>query len=66
MPRIFRSYESIKSVKQLDEYIQKAADERQDLQDKVKAIDKEISLILSLIVLQSMFLYLLFSNKKGG
>jgi relaxase/mobilization nuclease family protein len=66
MPRIFRSYESIKSVKQLDDYIRKAADERQDLQDKVKAIDKEISSILSLIVLQSMFLYLLFSNKKGG
>ena len=42
MPRIFRSYESIKSVKQLDEYIQKAADERQNLQDKIKAIDKEI------------------------
>jgi len=40
MPRIFRSYESIKSVKQLDEYIQKAADERQNLQDKIKVIDK--------------------------
>ena len=42
MPRIFRSYESIKSVKQLDEYIQKAADERQNLQDKIKVIDKEM------------------------
>ena len=51
MPRIFRSYESIKSVKQLDEYIQKAADERQNLQDKIKVIDKEISSILSLIIL---------------
>lgn len=32
----------IKSVKQLDEYIQKAADERQNIQDKIKAIDKEM------------------------
>ena len=32
----------IKSVKQLDEYIQKAADERQNLQEKIKAIDKEM------------------------
>jgi len=32
----------IKSVKQLDEYIQKAADERQNLQDKIKVIDIEI------------------------
>lgn len=32
----------IKSVKQLDEYIQKTADERQSLQDKIKAIDKEM------------------------
>ena len=35
----------IKSVKQLDEYIQKAADERQNLQDKIKVIDKEMLLL---------------------
>ncbi|MDY5437308.1 relaxase/mobilization nuclease domain-containing protein [Peptostreptococcus porci] len=39
---IFLREQGIKSVKQLDEYIQKAADERQDLQDKIKAIDKEM------------------------
>ncbi|HEO5621626.1 TPA: relaxase/mobilization nuclease domain-containing protein [Streptococcus agalactiae] len=32
----------IKSVKQLDEYIQKSADERQNIQEKIKAIDKEM------------------------
>ena len=48
---IFLREQGIKSVMQLDEYIQKAADERQDLQGKVKVIDKEISSILSLIVL---------------
>ena len=32
----------IKSVKQLDEYIQKAADKRQNIQEKIKAIDKEM------------------------
>ena len=32
----------IKSVKQLDEYIQTAADERQNIQEKIKAIDKEM------------------------
>lgn len=32
----------IKSVKQFDEYIQKAADERQNIQDKIKAIDKKM------------------------
>ncbi len=31
----------IKSVKQLDEYIQKATDERQNIQDKINMIDKE-------------------------
>ncbi|WP_456305826.1 hypothetical protein [Fusobacterium polymorphum] len=36
-----REYD-IKSVKQLDEYIQKAADERQNLQDKIKTIDKKM------------------------
>ncbi len=35
----------IKSVKQLDEYIQKAADERQNLQDKIKVIDEEMLLL---------------------
>ena len=39
---IFLREQGIKSVKQLNEYIQKAADERQNLQDKIKAIDKEI------------------------
>ena len=39
---IFLKEQGIKSVKQLDEYIQKAADERQNLQDKIKAIDKEM------------------------
>ena len=32
----------IKSVKQLDKYIQKAAGERQNLQDKIKIIDKKM------------------------
>ncbi|MGX7112249.1 relaxase/mobilization nuclease domain-containing protein [Gemella cuniculi] len=35
----------IKSVRQLDEYIQKVADERQNLQDKIKVIDKEMLLL---------------------
>ena len=39
---IFLREQGIKSVKQLDEYIQKAADERQNLQDKIKIIDKEM------------------------
>jgi predicted DNA binding CopG/RHH family protein len=39
---IFLREQGIKSVNQLDEYIQKAADERQNLQDKIKDIDKEI------------------------
>ncbi|WP_165620545.1 relaxase/mobilization nuclease domain-containing protein [Streptococcus equi] len=39
---IFLREQGIKSVKQLDEYIQKAAYERQDLQDKIKTIDKEM------------------------
>ena len=45
MPRIFRSYENIKSVKQLDEFIQKSADERQNLQDKIKVIYNEMLLL---------------------
>ena len=48
---IFIREHGIKSVQQLDEFIQKNADERQNLQDKIKVIDKEISSILSLIVL---------------
>ncbi|WP_329887452.1 relaxase/mobilization nuclease domain-containing protein [Pseudoramibacter sp. HA2172] len=39
---IFLREQGIKSVKKLDGYIQKAADERQSLQDKIKAIDKEM------------------------
>ncbi len=39
---IFIREHGIKSVQQLDEYIQKSADERQHLQDKIKAIDKEM------------------------
>ena len=39
---IFLREQGIKSLKQLDDYIQKAADERQDLQDKIKAIDNEM------------------------
>ena len=39
---IFIREHGIKSVQQLDEYIQKSADERQNLQDKIKAIDKEM------------------------
>ncbi|HBF8299248.1 TPA: relaxase/mobilization nuclease domain-containing protein [Clostridioides difficile] len=39
---IFLRKQGIKSVKQFDDYIQKAADERQDLQDKIKTIDKEM------------------------
>ena len=39
---IFLRKQGIKSVKQLDEYIQKAADERQNLQDKIKPIDKKM------------------------
>ena len=37
---IFFREQGIKSVNQLDEYIQKAGDERQNLQDKIKVIDK--------------------------
>lgn len=42
---IFLREQGIKSVKQLDEYILKAADERQNLQDKIKVIDKEMLLL---------------------
>ena len=39
---VFIREHGIKSVKQLDEYIKKAADERQNLQDKIKVIDIEL------------------------
>ncbi|HGQ3591056.1 TPA: relaxase/mobilization nuclease domain-containing protein [Streptococcus pneumoniae] len=39
---IFLREQDIKSVKQLDEYIQKTADERQNLQDQIKDIEKEM------------------------
>ncbi len=39
---IFLREHVIKSIKQLDEYIQKTADEKQNLQDKIKVIDKEM------------------------
>ena len=39
---IFIREHGINSVKQLDEYIQKAADERQNIQEKIKEIDKEM------------------------
>ena len=39
---IFIREHGIKSIKQLDEYIKKVADERQNLQDKIKVIDIEI------------------------
>ena len=39
---IFLREQGIKTVNQLDEYIQKIADERQGLQDKIKSIDKEM------------------------
>ena len=42
---IFLREQGIKSVKQLDEYIQKVADERQNLQYKIKVIDKEMLLL---------------------
>ena len=39
---VFIREHGIKSVKQLDEYIKKVADERQNLQDKTKVINIEI------------------------
>ncbi len=39
---IFLREQGVKSVKQLDNYIQKAANERQNIQEKIKAIDKEM------------------------
>ncbi|WBB33125.1 relaxase/mobilization nuclease domain-containing protein [Parvimonas micra] len=42
---IFIREHGIKSVQQLDEFIKKSADERQNLQDKIKEIDKDIQLL---------------------
>jgi len=39
---IFIREHGIKSVKQLDEFIRKSADKRQNLQDQIKVIDKEM------------------------
>ena len=48
---IFLREQGIKYVEQLDEYIQKVTDERQNLQDKIKVIDKEM-LVLSATIEQ--------------
>ena len=37
--------QGIKTIKQLDEYIQKTADESQGLQDKIKKIDNDMQLL---------------------
>lgn len=42
---IFIREHGIKSVKQLDEYIKKSAEERLSLQDKIKEIDKDMQLL---------------------
>jgi len=42
---IFLREQGIKSVKQLDEYIKKSAEEKQNLQDKIKEIDKDMQLL---------------------
>ena len=42
---IFIREYSINSVKQLDEYIKKSAEERQRLQDEIKEIDKDMQLL---------------------
>ena len=44
---IFIREHGIKSIKQLDEYIRKSAEERQNLQDKIKVIDIKISTLSS-------------------
>ena len=40
---IFIREHGINSIKQLDEYIRKSAEERQNLQDKIKGVDGKIS-----------------------
>ena len=42
---VFIREHGINSVKQLDEYIRKSAEERQNLQDKIKEIDKDMQLL---------------------
>ena len=42
---VFIREHGINSVKQLDEYIKKSAEERQGLQDKIKEIDKDMQLL---------------------
>ncbi len=42
---VFIREHGINSVKQLDEYIRKSAEERQSLQDKIKEIDKDMQLL---------------------
>ena len=42
---VFIREHGINSVKQLDEYIKKSAEERQNLQDKIKEIDKDMQLL---------------------
>ena len=42
---IFIREHGINSIKQLDEYIRKSAEERQALQDKIKEIDKDMQLL---------------------
>ena len=42
---LFIREHGINSVKQLDEYIRKSAEERQALQDKIKEIDKDMQLL---------------------
>ena len=42
---IFMRKNGIKSVQQLDEFIKKSVDERQNLQNKIKTIGKEMELL---------------------
>ena len=42
---VFIREHGINSVKKLDEYIKKSAEERQNLQDKIKEIDKDMQLL---------------------
>ena len=42
---VFIREHGINSIKQLDEYIRKSAEERQALQDKIKEIDKDMQLL---------------------
>jgi len=42
---VFIREHGINSIKQLDEYIRKSAEERQSLQDKIKEIDKDMQLL---------------------